>query len=211
VRSQFDEPASQLKRAYAFSAPARTAWTEMQLDPAGAQPAKLLEAVASAANTVAVLSGPPIPERRLLGEFPARAAKLDNSDLVKALLDIIAGQLTLDFVRGWLPAWEAAFNATGHRPNDVRTHIARLGYYKGAIQALLESEFPLAAAWPMLCTWSLMAAADNFPGEHARAWDQALAELQLDPSNMPQRLAALDHFLDILEEMLEQTAAKSGL
>jgi hypothetical protein len=207
VRSQFDEPASRLKRAYAFSAPARSAWTEMQSNPASAQPATLLAAVSDAANTVAVLSGAPIPERRLLADFPARADKLDNPDLIKGLLDIIAAQLSVDFVREWLPAWESAFSTTGHRPLDPRTHIARLGYYKGAVQALLESDFPLAAAWPMLWTWSLMATADQFSGENSRAWEKALTQLQLDPAGMPERLQALDRFLDLLEERLEQAAA----
>jgi hypothetical protein len=211
VRSQFDEPANRLKRAYAFSAPARTAWTEMQLDPASAQPLKLLNAAADAANTVAVLSGAPIPERRLLAEFPARANKLENPELVKGLLDIIAAQVTVDFVREWLPAWEAAFIAGGYKPVEARVHIARLGYYKAAIQTLLESDFPLAAVWPMLFTWALAAETGNLTSEHKRAWAKALAQLKLDSSGMTERLDALDHFLDILEETLEQIVAKNGL
>ncbi len=211
VRSQFDEPANRLKRAYAFSAPARTAWTEMQLDPAGAQPIKLLNAAADAANTVAVLSGAPMPERRLLAQFPARANALDKPELIKGLLDIIAAQVTVGFVRDWLPAWEAAFNAGGHRPGDLRIHIARLGYYKAAVLSLLESDFPLAAAWPILTTWALAAETGSLPAEHRKPWAKALTQLGLDPAGMPERLQALDSFLDILEETLEQTAAKSGL
>ncbi len=211
LRSQFDEPANRLKRAYAFSAPARTAWTEMQLNPAGAQPSTLLAAAADAANTVAVLSGAPMPERRLLAEFPGRAQKLENSELIKGLLDIIASQVTVDFVRESLPAWEAAFTAVGHRPLEARIHIARLGYYKGAILSLLESDFPLAAVWPMLSTWALAAEAGNFTADHRKAWTKASARLGLDPSGMPERLQALDKFLDIMEETLEQIAAKSGL
>lgn len=211
LRSQFDEPANRLKRAYAFSAPARTAWTEMQLDPGGAQPSKLLNAVADAANAVAVLSGAPMPERRLLAQFPERAHRLENPDLIKGLLDIMAAQVTVDFVHQWLPAWETAFTAVGQRPSEPRIHVARLGYYKAAIENLLESDFPLAAAWPMLCTWALAAKTEDFNGEHRKAWNKALAQLQLDPAGMPERLQALDRFLDTLEETLEQIAAKSGL
>ncbi|SRR5258705_8439601 len=211
VRSQFDEPANRLKRAYAFSAPARTAWTEMQLDPAGALPVKLLNAAADAANVVGVLSGAPMPERRLLAQFPARANALDKPDMIKGLLDIIAAQVTVDFVHEWLPTWEAAFSAGGHRPGDPRVHIARLGYYKAAVQSLLESDFPLAAVWPMLSTWALAAETGNLTAEHTKPWTKALAQLGLGPASMPERLQALDRFLDILEETLEQIAAKSGL
>jgi hypothetical protein len=211
LRSQFDEPANRLKRAYAFSAPARTAWTDMQADPAAARPLTLLNAAANAANAVAVLSGAPLPERRLLAEFPARAQALQNPELVKGLLEIIAAQITVDRVREWLPAWETAFGVAGQRPAELRIHIARLGYYKAAIETLLASDFPLAAAWPMLCTWTLGAETGTFTGENHKAWTTALARLGLDASGMPDRLQALDRFLDVLEETLEQIAAESGL
>lgn len=211
LRSQFDEPANKLKRAYAFSGPARTAWTEMQLDPASAEPLKVLTAAGNAANALAVLSGPPLPERRLLAEFPARAMAVENPDFIKAWLDVLARQVNIDFVREWLPAWEAAFTTAGQRPLELSVHIARLGYYKAAIETLLESEFPLAAIWPMLSTWAMAAEAGNFTGEHSRTWARVLALLGLDPVGMPERLQALDHYLDMLEETLEQQAAKSGL
>jgi hypothetical protein len=211
LRSQFDEPANRLKRAYAFSAPARTAWTEMQSDPAAAQPSTLLNAAANAANAVAILSGAPLPERRLLADYPARANKLEKPELIKGLLDILAAQITVDFVRESLPAWQAAFTVAGQRPAEPRIHIARLGYYKAAIDTLLESDFPLAAAWPLLSTWALTAETGMFAGEHSKAWAKALTRLGLDAAGMPERLQALDRFLDILEEMLEQIAAESGL
>jgi len=211
VRSQFDDPVNRMKRAYAFSGPARSAWTEMQLDPANAEPLKLLRAVENAANAVAVLAGAPIPTRHLLAEFPARAQALDNPDLVKSLLEVMARQINVDFVHEWLPAWEVAFCSAGQRPLELDVHIARLGYYKAGIETLLESDFPLAAAWPMIFTWAMAAEAGNFAGEHNRPWNRVLALLGLDPVGMPERIQALDGFLDTLEEMLEQMAARNGL
>ena len=211
LRAQFDEPANRLKRAYAFSAPARTAWSGAQFDPAGMEPLTLLTAAANAANAVAVLTGAPLTERRLLADFPARARAIENPDLTRALLEIIARQVNVDFVREWLPAWEAAFSSAGQVPLEMSIHSARLNYYKAAIVSLLESDFPLAAAWPMLSTWALAAEAGNFSNEDNRAWDRVLALLGLDPVGMPERFDALDRYLDILEETLEQTAAKSGL
>lgn len=211
VRAQFDDPANVLKRAYAFSSPARTAWSGMQFDPENVAPTALLAAALNAANAVAVLSGPPLPERRLLAEFPARAQALEIPDFVKALLDIIARQVNVDFVREWLPAWEQAFCSAGQAPLDMSLHLARFGYYKAGIMTLLESDFPLAAAWPMLHTWARAAEAGNFTSEHSRAWSRVLALLGLDSVGMPERVEALDRYLDVLEETLEQTAAQSGL
>ena len=211
LRAQFDDPSNLLKRAYAFSGPARTAWSAMQFDPANVEPLALLVAAANAANAVAVLNGAPLPERRLLADFPARAQAMGNPDLVKALLDIIARQVNVDFVREWLPAWELAFATAGQVPLDMSLHLARFGYYKAAILTLLESDFPLAAVWPMLNTWARAAQAGNFSGEHDRAWSRVLALLGLDPIGMPERVDALDRYLDVLEETLEQVAAKNGL
>jgi hypothetical protein len=160
---------------------------------------------------VAVLSGAPLPERRLLAEFPARAQAIDNPDLVKSLLDIFARQVNVDFVREWLPAWEQAFSSAGQAPLDMSLHLARFGYYKAAIVTLLESDFPLAAVWPMLNTWARVAEAGNFTSDDNRAWNKVLALLGLDPVGMPERMDALDRYLDVLEETLEHTAAKSGL
>lgn len=211
LRAQFDEPANVLKRAYAFSSPARTAWSAMQFDPKNVEPLALLTAATDAANAVAVLSGPPLPERRLLAEFPARAQNIENPDFVKSLLDVVARQINVDFVREWLPAWEEAFSSAGQAPLDMSLHIARFGYYKAAISTLLESDFPLAAAWPMIHTWARAAEAGNFTSEHSRAWNKVLALLGLDPVGMPERVEALDRYLDVLEETLEHTAASSGL
>jgi hypothetical protein len=211
LRAQFDEPANQLKRAYAFSAPAREAWSGMQFDPSSAEPLQLLNAAANAANAVAVLSGEPLTERRLLAGFPARAQAIGNPDFVRALMDIICRQVNVEFVREWLPAWEEAFSSAGLAPLDLSIHTARLAYYKSAIITLLEGDFPLAALWPMIFTWARAAEAGNFTNEHNRAWARVLVLLGLDPVGMPDRVDALDRYLDVLEETLEQIAAKNGL
>jgi hypothetical protein len=211
VRAQFDDTANVLKRAHAFAAPARTAWTEMQLSPESASPLKILRAVANAANAFAALSGEPLAERRLLAEFPARAQNIGNPDLVKALLDSIGNQVTVDFVRENLPVWEAAFASASLKPSEPRIHGARLAYYKSAIESLLESDFPLAALWPMLYTWALADDTGNLDDVESIAWTQTLSTLGLIPQQLDARIEALDTFLDMLEETLEHKTMESGL
>ncbi len=211
LRSQFDDPVNLLKRAYFFSAPARTAWTEMMLAPEDAEPLKYLSAVADAANAFAVLTGEPLSERRLFADFPARAQKLGNAELVKLLLGTLGGQMNVDFIRAALPTWEAAFIAAAQKPLDLRIHPARLAYYKSALETLLAGDFPLAAGWPLLFTWALAADSDNLSPEQAAAWAETRATLGLDSAGMESRLQALDALLDVLEETLEQTASKYGV
>ncbi len=211
LRAQFDDPANKLKRAYAFSAPAREAWSGMQFDPENVNPLHLLNAAANAANAVAVLSGEPLTERRLLAGFQARAQAIGNPDFTRALLEVFGRQMNIELVREWLPAWEEAFVTAGLAPLDLSIHTARLGYYKSAITTLLESDFPLAAIWPMIFTWARAAEAGNFTSEHSRVWMRVLALLGLDSVGMPERVDALDRYLDTLEETLEKIAAENGL
>lgn len=211
LRAQFDDPANQLKRAYAFSAPAREAWSSAQFDPSSMDVLQLLTAAANAANAVAVISGAPLTERRLLAGFPARAQAIGNPDFVRGLMDMIGKQMNVEMIRELLPAWEEAFCSAGLAPLDLSIHTARLGYYKSAITTQLESDFPLAAIWPMLNTWARTAEAGNFTEEQSRTWARTLSLLGLDALGMPHRVDALDRYLDILEETLEQIAAKNGL
>lgn len=211
LRAQFDDPANLLKRSYAFSAPAREAWSSAQFDPASMEPVQLLAAAANAANAVAVISGYPLTERRLLASFPARAQSIGNPDFVRGLMDIIGKQMTADLIRDLLLAWEEAFCTAGLVPADMSVHTARLAYYKSAITTQLEGDFPLAAIWPMLNTWARAAEAGNFSEEQSRTWARTLSLLGLDALGMPHRVDALDRYLDILEETLEQIAAKNGL
>ena len=211
VRSQFDDTTNLLKRARYFSVPAREAWYAMQLDPESAQPLKLLEAAYNAANALAILNGPPIPERRLLAEFPARAQSLDQAEMIQTLFASVAASVNVELIRQWLLAWEIAFQAAARSPLDARLHAARLGYYKSAITNQLESDLPTAALWPMLYTWALISENGTFDSDQTKAWAAACAEMGLGTEALPERLQALDAFLDRLEEILEQIAVENGV
>jgi hypothetical protein len=211
VRAQFDDPANVIKRARFFAEPARQAWSEMQLDLAGARPLKVLSAVFNAANGLASLSGAPIPERKLLAEFPARANNIDRPDLIQPLFSCVSTNASVDTTRQLLPAWEIAFQAAAQSPADLRLHPARLAYYKTSIEAQLASDLPRSALWPMLHTWALAAENGNFNEDQTLAWDAVCSALGLSPAALPERLTALDVFLDKLEELLEQIADENSL
>jgi hypothetical protein len=211
LRAQFDDPANLVKRARYFSVPAREAWYEMQSDPASASPLKLLTAAFNAANALVSLGGAPIPERRLLADFPARANSLEQPDLIHALFATIVSNVSVETIHKHLPGWESAFQVAAQSPADLRLHPARLLYYKSAIEAQLASDLPRAALWPMLYTWALAADNGSFDEEHTQAWQAVCSEMGLGADLLPERLQDLDDFLDTLEEILEQIEADNGL
>lgn len=211
VRAQFEDPANVIKRARFFAEPARQAWSEMQMDPGGAGPLKLLTAAFNAGNALVSLNGAPIPERRLLADFPARARSLEQEEMIQSLFASIAKNVGVEAILHRLAGWEAAFQAAAQSPADLRIHPARLAYYKSAIEAQLAGDMPRAALWPMLHTWALAAANGNLDDEQNRIWDGVCAEMGLDAEGLPERLQALDGYLDELEEILEQVGVDNGL
>jgi hypothetical protein len=211
VRSQFDDTLNLLKRARYFSVTAREAWYAMQLDPESTTPRKLLEAVYNAANALVVLNGAPIPERKLLADFPARAQSLEQDEMIQTLFASVAGSVNAELISQWLLAWEIAFKAAAQIPLDTRLHAVRLGYYKAAITSQLESDLPTAALWPMLYTWALISENRTFDSDQIKAWNGVCTEMGLSADVLPERLQALDAFMDRLEEILEQIAVENGV
>ncbi len=211
VRAQFDDPENLLKRCRAFSVPAREAWNEMIFNPEAATPNRILSAAANAANALATLSGPPLPERNLCFGFPARAEAVGLPEMSGKLFSIITGSLDVNLIEEALPHWEASFAAAAQFPTDLRIHAARLAYYKSAIETQLGGEMPAAAFWPLLSTWALSIRGRLPPPEGESAWQHFLAKIELDSSGAGQRLEALDTFLDVVEETLERVAVESGL
>jgi hypothetical protein len=211
VRAQFDEPANIIKRSHFFAEAARDEWNEMQLYPENASPIKLLTAAFKAANAFASLNGAPIPERKLLAEFPERANQLEQSDLIQTLFMSIAKNVSVESIKQWLPGWENGFIAAAHSPADLRLHPARLTYYKTAIETQLSSDLPRAALWPMLYTWALAAENGTLNEEQTLAWNAVCCEVGLDAEGLPERMRALDEFLDRMEEILEQLTVDNGL
>jgi predicted nucleotidyltransferase len=211
LRAQFDDPVNLLARAQTFSVPAREAWTSMQLG-GEARLSEYLPAVENAANALAVMAGFPLAERRFLLEFPQRAALAGHPELSDTLLAMIGGlDLTPETLRAWLPAWEDAFNQAAQSAFDTRIHSFRLAYYKQALLSLLESEIPASALWPMLQTWALAAESSSWDETHRQAWDAVLQTLGLDSQGLELRLQGMDHYLDVLEELLDEFSVQHGL
>jgi len=213
VRDKFHEPANVLARANRDLENARQIWSGLQATQ-GSGPERLrdyLRSASRAANAVALLSGSPLSERRFLLQFPGRAEAAGRPELAAGLLGLLgAAQADAGLLAGLLPDWEQGFVAAAGRPGaDVRLDPSRLGYYKPALQVLLTGDLPQTALWPLLWTWTLAAAA--LPPAAQAGWRSACERLGLGREGFPERLQALDAFLDGVEELLESYAATNSL
>jgi hypothetical protein len=210
---EFNQPASVLQRCRKLHAHGRQIWFDLS-DAHADEPKTLhqfLKAVYHAVNAVAELSGPPLPERRLLVHFAARAEAAGRPGLYTDLMKLLGvenlGKIDLDQV---LANWQSDFQAAAESGRaDVRIHPARLKYYEKGIRSLLDGEVPAAAIWPLLQTWTL--AAMVLPQEQRDAWRSVCTSLELSGGALGQRVEELDQFLDVVEILLDEIAEANGM
>ncbi|MFZ5881269.1 MAG: hypothetical protein ACOY0R_18035 [Chloroflexota bacterium] len=211
--NEFEGPAMTLQRCRRLYNHGRQIWIDLSDVEQGGpkEVSKFYKSLFHAVNAIAELSGPPIQERRLLLEFPARAEAASRPNLTAGLFGLIgAGGVGAETLSAWLPQWKEAFlAASGNARVDGRIHAARANYYEKAFKAMLESDHPSAALWPLMQTWTL--AAQVLPGEDAAPWLAASTALGLAGGNFAQRVEALDQYLDEVDILLEEFAAANGL
>jgi hypothetical protein len=212
--NEFESPEMTLQRCRRLYNHGRQIWIDLSdvNEKSGpAEVAQFFKSLFHAANVVAELSGPPIQERRLLLDLPARAEAAERPNLTAGFFGLIgAGGLDAETISAWLPAWKEAFvAASGNAKVDGRIHTARTNYYEKAIRAMLESDHPSAALWPLMQTWSL--AAKVLPEEQNGAWREACSTLGLAGAGFVKRVEGLDHYLDELDILLDELAAANGL
>ena len=213
VRDRYHEPANIQLRSRRLSGNARQVWKNL---PAG-QPHDpqavlgYLKSIFLSANAVALLAGNLLTDRRFLLQFPARARAAGQPGLAAGLLHLLgADQVDKATLAGLLPDWEKTFIEAGASPDvDPRIVTPRLGYYKAAFKSMLESETPQAVIWPLMLTWTLSVSV--LPPTWSVRWRSACVTFGLDEASYSARLDGLDHFLDTIEALQEQTDTGHGL
>ena len=176
-----------------------------------------LRAVAHTANAIAVLSGPPLTERRFLLRFPPRAAAVGRPGLYRGLLGLLgASRLEREWLSGWIGDWQAAYEAVNGGQKaatavlPARLHPSRLPYYRSAFDSFRDSPQPENMLWPLLHTWTLAVHQLEQDSVHCQKWEQAFTRLELAGPAFAERLAALHAYLEMVEEILAEWARQNG-
>jgi hypothetical protein len=214
VRGQFYRPDYVLGRAQGQAEHARQIWFPLHNLESGAGIAEVhlyLRAVEHALNAVASLNGPPLTERRVLLNFPARAEAAGRPGLYPGLLGLLAApNADQEALQSWLAEWRQAYAGIPPEEAPARLHPDRCLYYWRAFEKIAGGERPQDMLWPLLRSWT--SAVQLLPPEHpAQAgWRAALERLGLLGEGFPERVAALDAYLDAVEETLEEWARANG-
>jgi hypothetical protein len=211
---EFNAPAPALQRSRILLSHGRAIWRDLLAVDDALTPgdvSRYLKALYHAVNAVAELSGPPLQERRLMLEFPARAETAQRPSMNAGLVDLL-GALDLDpaVIHAWIPEWKHAFETAEENSGvDPRIHPARLNYYEKAIHAMLAGETPQAALWPLLQTWTL--AVDVLADSAVESWRSACEQLRFTAAGFEARVNGLDQYFDEVEILLDELATQYGL
>ena len=214
VRGQYDNAEYVLDRSRQQAEHARQIWFGFQGEHSLTGPEQIatyLRAVEHAANSVASLNGAPLTERRFLQKFPQRAAAVGWPGLYPGLLGLLgAPNVGRQELQAWLPMWEEAYESLeGSAP--PRLEPPRRAYYLQAFRAMIKGDQPEEVLWPLLRTWTLAIRSLPNEGPQREAWEDALRFLGLLGDSFNERVAALDAFLDNIEEILDHWAEEHGI
>jgi hypothetical protein len=211
VRGMFFQYENVLARAETLMNRSRAAWLHFHNREIAFGPEQVrmfLQAVEDAVNSVACLYGPPLSGRRFLLNFKQITEMHGLPEMYPSVIELISGDLfpgdstTVEEVKGWMLEWADDFSRINENyavPPQLNTH--RLSYYMRGYEALLGSDEPEAALWPLLDTWTLMA--ETMPSQ-ADSWQAACKRLGLIGDDFDSHLDNLDSLLDQIELLLEE-------
>ena len=214
VRGLFMQPETILERARPQMEHARSIWFGLMDSGANPDLATLklyFKAIEHAGNAIALLNGAPLTERRFLIKFAQRAQAVGKSGLYAGLVGLLGGaEVDRETLQGWLPIWKEAYKSLPKQTTYLQVHPDRLNYYYRAFETLLDSADPRQILWPLLNTWINIVELTPQNNQNLQNWQAILDKTHLGGEFFPEKIAALDAYLDQIEETMEQWAAENG-
>lgn len=214
VGGQFYRPDFVLGRGRGMVEHARQMWLSLHVmtaNPGIDEFIMYLKAVEHVINGVASLSGPPLTERRFLLQFPDRAEAVEKPGLYAGLLGLLGvANVDIDVLRTCVEAWQSAYDAIPTDNAPAELHPGRRAYYLRAFEALLNGKNYQDVLWPLLRTWTNAVVQLPEAADERSLWYKHLDQIGLMGAGFRQRVAALDAYLDTVEELIEIWARFHG-
>jgi hypothetical protein len=113
-------------------------------------------------------------------------------------------------IQSWLVSWSQTYDAIPEEARPAKLHPYRKDYYQRSFSAIIGSGEPKDVLWPLLNTWTLAASVLSASNPAYQGWRDACQQLELLSSNLTDRVAALDAFLDQVDEMLTKWDQEYG-
>lgn len=215
IRGMFQREDHTIIRTRTLMESARRSWTELHSSPSLSNQqtvTRYLEIIEDTANALSLLAGEPLTERRFLPAFARRVQSLDQPGMYAGLMGLLgAPRVEVETLRDWLTFWNMAYTAKSAAKRPAQIHPYRRNYYLRAFKALLASEKPKDVLWPLLLTWSRVAGCLPEEEPAFARWQAAFEQLGLLGVDFPERITALDMYLEQAEEKIDSWALERGV
>lgn len=219
VRGQFDRADYVYERAQRQLGQARKIWSSYH--PFGGNPEigdpiqfvySYVRALGLTANAVASLSGPPLTERRLLLEYKHKTEAAGKPGLYPGMLGLLGWpNLHQADIQTLIEKWKEIYHQVPGQTAPLRLHACRQSYYLSAFQAMLALQRTEAILWPMMRTIALAMNTQSGNPTLMDSCQALISRLGLGRDALQDRLIALDAYLDMIEETLEDWAQANGV
>lgn len=210
VRSNFSFPENVQARSQKLLSQARQFWLDRQINPPEeilSELPKFLSALEKALNAIALLSGPPLPIRRLGLEFPQRADLVNAPGLGVALEHLMgAVNMSQERLSEWLGEWTKAMQALQDQKDPGSILAEQETYLLSAMKEFIQNESRMAGLWPLLNSWTEIITLLPNNTQLQTPWIAALTNLGFAGSDYQVRLAAFDGFLELCESLIAKEA-----
>ena len=209
VTAEFHRSDNVLVRVRSMLNDAREGWFALNQNAFADQAAWLqqyLSVLTSAANAVTGLIGPPLTTRRFLLSFTEQIETLGVPKLQAGLYGLLGiSKETEKKLPKWTDAFQADFAQLSEVPGlPARLAPCRQAYYLDAIRAMADGGEADAALWPLLKIWLAVRKAIPNPDKNLKVWTDSLQTLHLAEEHQTQKTAALDAYLDTIEQVIEE-------
>jgi hypothetical protein len=206
VRSNYAFPENIRARSKPLLESARQFWMDRQISPPlqiTAEIPAFLDALESAINAVAIISGPPLATRRLGISFADRAAAVDAPGLNIAFQHLLGGiTLSEERIVSWIDDWDKSIAILKAESSSSPLLVEREIYFKNALVDIINRSKPADALWPLIVTWTKIISALPDRTDLQLPWIKALTTLGFAGKDYSVRLAAFDSFLELCESLV---------
>ncbi|NMB61654.1 MAG: hypothetical protein GYA18_04855 [Chloroflexi bacterium] len=217
VYSNFFSPTYAYARSQYFYIRARKRWMDLHQAEQGKNFSvsfvfAYLQTLYDAANTIACLTGKPIPERRFLTTLEAITTYLGRPGLASGMRDLFAPtnydlidwqdlhqQLTIIF---------SILSDKSYCPPQYAP--ARVNYYLGAASYYQVERFD-ESIWILLWVWTNIMQMLPKRSPEVRGWKDFCEQLNFSRDSIPLKLQQLDIYLDAVDETCGEWGKVSGL
>jgi hypothetical protein len=215
VTAQFDRPDHHADRVNKLFTKARAEWWRLEGkdNPTPKDMAVFIHSADLATNALASISGQPLTERRFVFSLAERCQAVESPQLAMAFSALL-GLSSFDFttLSEWIDRWQTIVFSKDNPPGvPSSVHPHRKLYYVNAVHSFFEEGQLESCVWLLLSTWTCLASSLPVRTPSNKDYANFVLALGFNKQSFKEKLAALDQYLDAIEDRINRWVQDAGV